>query len=130
MNAAQGAAADMAATEQPASHLAAPEATQMMQATTTATTMVAAAPARRAVASATGKRRAVDAVGDTVACERGVEVAAAAGAAAAGTVSDLAVSEGMLTRALAAMERSMDARRAAGRQMGRVTKACFRRRKV
>ena len=130
MNAEHGAATDVAATEQPASRLAAPAATQTTATTTTTTTMAAAAPARRAVASATGKRRAVEAVGGTVACERDVEVAAAAAAAAAGAVSDLAVSEGMLTRALAAMERSMDARRAAGRQMGRVTKACFRRRKV
>ena len=108
MDAAHGAAADLAATERPASHLAA----QTVQATTT-TTMVAAAPTRRAVASATGKRRAVEA------------------AAAAATVCDLAVSEGMVVRALAAMARSMDARHAAGRRaMGRVPKPRDRRRMV
>ena len=113
MDAAHGAAADLAATERPASHLAAPEAAQTVQATTTTTTMVAAAPTRRAVASATGKRRAVEA------------------AAAAATVCDLAVSEGMVVRALAAMARSMDARHAAGRRaMGRVPKPRDRRRMV
>ena len=104
MNAAQGAAADMAATEQPASHLAAPAATQTMTTMTTTTTMAAAAPARRAVASATGKRRAVEAVGDTVACERDVESAG--------------VRPGMVTRALAAMSREIAANRKASVRKG------------